>query len=78
LTANEQQWNGPDAPRRIGDYVRTLFSTLGDRRRFLFAAACNCSPLMPFENLLSFRDAAWKYGQFPDASTKLWKKYPHK
>jgi uroporphyrinogen-III decarboxylase len=49
---------------RIDAFVRELFGSLGDRRRFLFACGCNTSPHTPFENLLAFRDAAWKYGRF--------------
>jgi len=64
MTANEQEWNGPDARQRIDRYVRELFASLGDRRRFLFASGCNSSPRMPFANLLAFRDAAWQYGRF--------------
>jgi hypothetical protein len=67
MTANEQEWAGPDAPRRIDRHVRELFASLGDRRRFLFATGCNCSPRMPYENLIAFRDAAWEYGRFPKA-----------
>jgi hypothetical protein len=64
MSAHEQEWSGPDAVDRIDRYVRTLFASLGDRRRFLFGAGCNFSPLTPFQNLISFRDAAWKYGRF--------------
>ena len=63
MTANEQEWTGPDAARRIDRHVRDLFASLGDRRRFLFASGCNTSPAMPFSNLLAFRDAAWNYGR---------------
>ena len=62
MTAREQEWTGPDAGARIDRHVRDLFASLGDKRRFLFASGCNSSPQMPFENLLAFRDAAWKYG----------------
>lgn len=68
MTANEQEWTGPDAARRIDHHVRDLFASLGDRRRFLFASGCNTSPAMPFANLLAFRDAAWKYGRFAGGS----------
>ena len=64
MTANEQEWRGPGAGERIDAFVRELFASLGDRRRFLFASGCNTSPNAPWENLVAFRDAAWKYGQF--------------
>ena len=67
MTANEQEWTGPDAADRIDQHVRDLFSSLGDRRRFLFGSGCNSSPRMPFANLLAFRDAAWKHGRFTAA-----------
>ncbi len=62
MTAREQEWTGADARRRIFAHVQSLFSSLGDRRRFLFASACNTSPATPYENLLAFRDAAEEYG----------------
>jgi hypothetical protein len=64
MTANEQEWSGPGTPRRIDAFVRELFRSLGDRRRFLFASGCNTSPNTPWENLVAFRDAAWQYGRF--------------
>ena len=35
MTAHEQEWAGPDTKERIHRYVRDLFASLGDRRRFL-------------------------------------------
>jgi uroporphyrinogen-III decarboxylase len=64
MTANEQQWRGPGTARRIDDFVRGLLDSLGDRRRFVLASGCNTSPHTPIENLIAFRDAAWKYGRF--------------
>ena len=58
MTAQEQEWRGPDVQHRIDVHVRQLFASLGDKRRFLFASGCNTSPNTPFENLLHFRDAA--------------------
>ena len=63
MTANEQEWTGPDARDRIRDHVRGLFASLGDKRRFVFASGCNTSPRTPWENLLAFRDAAWEFGR---------------
>ena len=63
MTANEQEWTGPDAPKRIRGYVRKLFDSLGDKQRFLFASGCNTSPHTPYENLSAFRDAAREFGQ---------------
>jgi len=64
MTANEQQWSGPGTAERIDRFVQDLFSSLGDRRRFLFASGCNTSPQTPYENLIAFRDAARRHGQF--------------
>ena len=64
MTANEQEWAGPDAPERIRDHVRALFDSLGDKRRFLFASGCNTSPRTPYANLVAFRDAALEFGHF--------------
>lgn len=66
MTAREQEWTGDDARRRIFVHVRELFSSLGDRRRFLFASACNTSPTTPYENLLAFRNASREYGKPPN------------
>ena len=68
MTAHEQEWSGPGAAMRIERHVRDLFASLGDRRRFLFASGCNTSPRTPFANLLAFRDAALKHGQFHSCS----------
>jgi len=62
MTAVEQEWSGPGAIDRIDRHVRDLFASMGDKRRFLFGSGCNTSPRTPYENLLAFRDAAWKYG----------------
>ena len=67
MTAHEQEWTGPDTRGRIDEHVRQVFASLGDQRRFLFASGCNTSPNAPFANLLHFRDAAWKCGQFSGA-----------
>ncbi len=62
MVAPEQELTEPNAAQHIDTYVRDLFATLGDKRRFLFASSCNTSPRTPYCNLLAFRDAAWKYG----------------
>lgn len=64
MAAPEQELRGPDSRARISTYVRELFASLGDKRRFLFGSSCNTSPCTPYENLLAFRDAAWAYGRF--------------
>jgi hypothetical protein len=64
MTANEQEWRGPGTARQIDDFVRDLFGSLGDRRRFVFASGCNTSPNTSLENLIAFRNAAWKNGRF--------------
>ena len=63
MATPEQELRGPDARERIDAYVRDLFASMGDCRRFLFGSSCNTSPLTPYENLLAFRDASWKYGR---------------
>ncbi|NOZ50036.1 MAG: hypothetical protein GXP37_08335 [Chloroflexi bacterium] len=63
MAAPEQELTGADATERIDAYVRDLFASMGDKRRFLFGSSCNTSPLTPYENLLAFRDAAWRYGR---------------
>ena len=64
MAAPEQELRGPDTPEKIDAYVRDLFATMGEKKRFLFGSSCNTSPATPLENLLVFRDAAWKYGNF--------------
>jgi hypothetical protein len=61
MSGNEQEWTGPGARSRIFAYVESLFASLGDKRRFLFASACNTSPRTPYENLIAFRDAAQQF-----------------
>jgi hypothetical protein len=74
MTAREQEWTGGDGRRRIFTHVRQLFASVGDRRRFLFASACNTSPATPYENLLAFRDAAREHGEVLRPSrTKTWR-----
>ena len=63
MAAPEQELSGATAAEEIDTYVRTLFASMGDKRRFVFASSCNTSPLARYENLLAFRDAAWKYGK---------------
>jgi uroporphyrinogen-III decarboxylase len=63
MAAPEQELATPDAVERFAAYVRDTFASMGDRRRFLFASSCNTSPRTPYQNLLTFRDAAWKYGK---------------
>jgi uroporphyrinogen-III decarboxylase len=62
MSAPQQELYGPDAAAMIDHFVRELFASMGDKRRFLFGSSCNTSPQTPYENLLNFRDAAWKYG----------------
>jgi uroporphyrinogen-III decarboxylase len=63
MAAPQQELAGPRTREQIDAYVRDLFASMGDKRRFLFGSSCNTSPMTPYENLLAFRDAAWKYGQ---------------
>jgi len=62
MAAPEQELKGPDAAKRIDAYVRGLFASMGNRRRFIFNSSCSTSPRTPYSNLVAFRDAAWKYG----------------
>jgi len=63
MAAPEQELTGPGTAERLDAYVRGLFGSLGDKRRFVFGSSCNTSPRTPYENLLAFRDASWKYGK---------------
>jgi len=63
MAAPEQELTGPDAAARIDAYVRDLFASMGDKRRFVFGSGCNTSPRTPYSNLVAFRDAAWRYGK---------------
>jgi hypothetical protein len=63
MAAPEQELAGAGAAEQIWAYVRDLFASMGDRRRFLFGSSCNTSPRTPCKNLLAFRDAAWEYGR---------------
>jgi hypothetical protein len=63
MAAPQQELRGPDASLAIDSYVRDLFVSMGDKRRFLFGSSCNTSPLTPYKNLLGFRDASWRYGE---------------
>jgi len=62
MAATEQELRGPDTHKRLEEYVKILFDSMGDKRRFMFGSSCNTSPATPIENLLAFRDAARKYG----------------
>jgi hypothetical protein len=63
MAAPQQELRRPDASLAIDRYVRDLFASMGDKRRFLFGSSCNTSPLTPYENLLAFRDTGRKYGR---------------
>jgi uroporphyrinogen-III decarboxylase len=68
MAAPEQELRGVDTHDKLDTYVRHLFSSMGNKKRFLFGSSCNTSPTTPFENLLFFREAAWKYGKFNNKS----------
>ena len=51
-----------DSERRIHDYTRRLFESMGEGGRFIFASSCGTSVPTPWENLTYFRDAARAYG----------------
>jgi uroporphyrinogen-III decarboxylase len=63
MAAPEQELDTPDAAERLDAYVCDTFASMGDMRRFLFGSSCNTSPRTPYKNLLTFRDASWKYGR---------------
>jgi len=52
-----------DAKTLIHEYTRTLFDSMGDKQRFLFASSCSTPAPTPWRNLLHFRDAAREYGR---------------
>lgn len=51
-----------EAEKRIHEYTRELFASMGDKRHFIFASSCSTPAITPWENLLYFRDAARAYG----------------
>jgi hypothetical protein len=51
------------AEAQIHNYVQSLFSSMGDKRHFIFASSCTTPAPTPWENLIHFRDAAREYGQ---------------
>ena len=63
MDAPHHELRGAHASAELDAYVRDTFASMGDKRRFLFGSSCNTSPLTPYENLISFRDAAWRYGK---------------
>jgi uroporphyrinogen-III decarboxylase len=63
MAAPEQELAGLGAAGAIDTYVKELFASMGDKRRFVFASSCNTSPRTPYANLVAFRDSAWRYGE---------------
>jgi len=51
-----------EAERRLHEYVRELFASMGDKRHFIFASSCATPLPTPWENLVWCRDAARKCG----------------
>ena len=47
-----------NAERRLHEYVRGLFASMGEKRHFIFASSCTTPLPTPWENLAYFRDAA--------------------
>ena len=47
----------------IHHYTRELFASMGDKRHFVFASSCSTPAITPWQNLISFRDAAREYGR---------------
>jgi hypothetical protein len=68
MAAPEQELREPDTRGILDTHVRDLFFSMGNKKRFLFGSSCNTSPTTPLQNLLFFRDAAWKYGKFNNKS----------
>lgn len=62
MSAHQQELRDANVSAELDAYVRDTFASMGDKRRFLFGSSCNTSPLTPYENLITFRDAAWRYG----------------
>jgi hypothetical protein len=52
-----------DAEAGIHHYTRELFASMGDKRHFVFASSCSTPAITPWQNLISFRDAAREYGR---------------
>ncbi len=51
------------AQEAIDSYTRTLFDSMGDKRRFIYSSSCNTSPLTPLDNIYYFRDSCWEHGR---------------
>lgn len=51
-----------DAERRLHEYTKRLFESMGDKRHFIYASSCSTSAVTPWENIKYARDAAREYG----------------
>jgi hypothetical protein len=51
------------AERRLHEYTRELFASMGDGRHFIYASSCSTPADAPWENLKYLRDAAREYGR---------------
>ena len=54
----------PRVKHRLFNRVEEIFSSLSDKRAFIFGSGCCPTPKANYENLLILRDACWEYGQF--------------
>jgi hypothetical protein len=62
---NELRGTLPEALRGCRHPIEAL-RVLGADVLSKFEGSCNTSPLAPWENLLAFRDAAWRHGRLHD------------
>jgi len=53
------------AEAQLHEYTRRLMNSMGDKRHFVFASGCKTCIVMPWENLVHFRNAAREYGRIP-------------
>ena len=62
ITAHELEVR--EDPRSwIFAYVRSLFQEMRPLDRFILSSSCNTPISTPWENLVSFRDACWEFGE---------------
>ena len=52
-----------DAEAKLHAYTRELFTSMGDKRHFIYASSCATSAITPWENLKYCRDAAREWGR---------------
>ena len=63
MTFFEEELHVLNAREKIFEHVKNLFDSLSNKKAFIFGSGCCTSPRASYENLLSLRDACWKYGK---------------